>query len=107
MNSNENVVPETLNPWINEESISASPHGYSESKYICEHLVHEAAKLLDIPCSIARVGQIAGDRLGYWNEKEWFPSIVKSALHQRCLPSLDVVSLLRPRRPRKGRINLL
>ena len=61
------VVPETLVPWTNEESITASPHGYSESKFICEHLVQEAANLFDIPCSIARVGQITGDTLsGVW-----------------------------------------
>ena len=72
-----------------------------------EHVMQNASAQTDVRTVVVRLGQIAGDRLGYWNEKEWFPSIVKSALHQRCLPSLDGVSLLRPRHLRKGRINLL
>ena len=43
---------------------------------------------------IVRLGQVASDRLGYWNEKEWFPALVKTALHQRCLPDIDGVMSL-------------
>ena len=41
---------------------------------------------------VVRLGQVCGDGDGTWNEKEWFPSLVKSALTLDCLPSIDGVS---------------
>ena len=46
----------------------------------------------DVPVQIVRLGQTCGDRNGYWNEVEWFPSMVKSALSTHCLPDIDGVS---------------
>lgn len=54
-------------PWSKDQYITASPHGYSESKFVCEYLVEAAASILGITCSIARVGQITGDTTaGVW-----------------------------------------
>ena len=39
-----------------------------------------------------RVGQVCGNRVGYWNEREWVPAIVKTALYQKCLPDAEGVS---------------
>ncbi|KAI0758570.1 male sterility protein-domain-containing protein [Trametes elegans] len=38
---------------------------------------------------VMRLGQVTGDRLGHWNEKEWFPVLVKSALFQKSLPDVE------------------
>ena len=40
---------------------------------------------------VMRLGHVAGDRMGYWNEREWFPFLVKTALFQKCLPIQDKV----------------
>ena len=40
---------------------------------------------------VMRLGQVCGDRLGHWNEKEWFPALVKSAQLLRCLPDVGGV----------------
>jgi aryl carrier-like protein len=67
LESDNSPVPEVIEPWTRDQHISASPHGYSESKFVCEQVIQTAAKLLEIPCSIARVGQISGDtKSGVW-----------------------------------------
>ncbi|KAI0758633.1 hypothetical protein BD413DRAFT_488534, partial [Trametes elegans] len=40
---------------------------------------------------VMRLGQVTGDRLGHWNENEWFPALVKSALFQKSLPDVEGV----------------
>ncbi|KAJ5083746.1 NRPS-like enzyme [Penicillium angulare] len=63
-----------------------SPNGYTNSKYIAEHLLAEAAQNIDT--AFARVGQVAGPvrAPGIWNKTEWFPSLVLSSLHVGALP---------------------
>ncbi|KAH9933970.1 acetyl-CoA synthetase-like protein [Epithele typhae] len=63
--------------------------GYPESKWIIERVFQIVAERTDVKTTVVRLGQVSGDKLGYWNEKEWFPALVKSALHQKCLPDLD------------------
>ncbi|OSD01062.1 acetyl-CoA synthetase-like protein [Trametes coccinea BRFM310] len=63
--------------------------GYGESKWIIEHVLQNVTKQRGVPTVVVRLGQVCGDRVGLWNEKEWFPAIVKSAEFQRCLPNLD------------------
>ncbi|KAI0755845.1 acetyl-CoA synthetase-like protein [Fomes fomentarius] len=63
--------------------------GYSESKWVTEHVLQNVSRQTDVHTVVMRLGQVAGDRLGYWNEREWFPALVKSALFQRCLPDLE------------------
>ncbi|KAH9939795.1 acetyl-CoA synthetase-like protein [Epithele typhae] len=63
--------------------------GYAESKWVTEHVLENAAKQTGIRTVVVRLGQITSDKLGYWNEKEWLPSLVKTALFQHCLPGIE------------------
>lgn len=69
--------------------------GYSESKWISEKILENAASKTPLRPVIVRVGQLSGGENGAWNESEWFPSIVRSAPHVKCLPSLVEVRLSR------------
>ncbi|KAI1789126.1 acetyl-CoA synthetase-like protein [Ganoderma leucocontextum] len=66
----------------------ASPFGtgYSEAKWVVERVLQHATQRAGLHTVVVRLGQVAGDRIGYWNEREWFPSLVKTALFQKCLP---------------------
>jgi thioester reductase-like protein len=66
--------------------------GYSESKWLAERILDTAAERTALRPVVVRLGQVCGDGNGTWNEKEWFPSLVKSALTLGCLPSVDGVS---------------
>ncbi|KAI0739441.1 acetyl-CoA synthetase-like protein [Daedaleopsis nitida] len=83
----------TLPPPVPEVSMNdpafAFGSGYSESKWVTEHMLENVSRQTGVHTVVMRLGQVAGDRLGYWNEKEWFPSLVKSALFQRCLPDIE------------------
>ena len=72
---------------------SESPYGvgYSEAKWVTEQMLQNASNERGLHTIVMRLGQVAGDRLGYWNEREWFPALVKSALFQKCLPEHDGV----------------
>ena len=72
--------------------------GYCESKWITEHVLENVSRTTGLHTVIVRLGQVTGDKLGYWNEKEWFPSLVKTALYQHCLPDIDGVSVHIPLR---------
>ncbi|KAI9459309.1 acetyl-CoA synthetase-like protein [Russula earlei] len=63
--------------------------GYSESKWVAERILDAATERTALRPVVIRLGQVCGDGNGTWNEKEWFPSLIKSALTLRCLPSLD------------------
>ena len=85
----------TLQPPVPEIAIPpahALDTGYSESKWAAEKILSNVAERAGVPSVIVRLGQVCGDRLGHWNEKEWFPSLVKSALFTRCLPDPGGVS---------------
>lgn len=63
--------------------------GYGESKHVAERILAVAQDKSSVPSSILRVGQIAGPLArngGVWNETEWFPSLVKSALSMGAVP---------------------
>jgi hypothetical protein len=78
------VVEEVLsNPEI------AVGTGYSESKWVAERILDAAAERTALRPVVVRLGQVCGDGSGTWNESEWFPSLVKSALTLGCLPSVD------------------
>ncbi|KAI0370655.1 acetyl-CoA synthetase-like protein [Pilatotrama ljubarskyi] len=69
----------------------ASPFGtgYSESKWVTEHVLQNVAEKTGVHTVVMRLGQVTGNRVGYWNEKEWFPAVVKSALFIGCLPDVE------------------
>ena len=64
------------------------PTGYAESKWLGERLIL-ASGLAN--ATTVRIGQLSGGENGYWNEKEWFPALVKSARLVGCLPNWDNV----------------
>jgi thioester reductase-like protein/aryl carrier-like protein len=79
------ITPETI---ITNTDAPFS-NGYAESKFISEILCEEASRHLEIPVSIARVGQIAGPVLRsgtVWNPTEWFPSLMVSSIKLGLLP---------------------
>ena len=79
--------PEKLLP----DPSSASPLGYSRSKWVAEHICAEADKRTSLRGRIAvvRVGQLTGDlKSGVWNTKEAWPMMISTANIIRCLPDL-------------------
>ncbi|KAF7979277.1 hypothetical protein HWV62_42970 [Athelia sp. TMB] len=68
----------------------AAGTGYSESKWVSERILEAAASQTPLVPTIIRVGQICGGSGGYWNEKEWLPTLVKSSINLRCLPASDL-----------------
>lgn len=74
-----------------DDPTSAFGTGYGEGKWVTEHVLQNAAKERGVHTVVMRLGQVTGNRVGYWNEKEWFPSLVKSALFQKFLPDIEGV----------------
>ncbi|PIL33563.1 hypothetical protein GSI_04186 [Ganoderma sinense ZZ0214-1] len=72
-----------------DDPASSFGMGYAESKWVSERILQNVALERGAHTVVVRVGQIEGDRMGHWNEREWFPSLVKSALFQKCLPKQD------------------
>ncbi|CDO77398.1 hypothetical protein BN946_scf184857.g4 [Trametes cinnabarina] len=72
-----------------EDPSSPFGSGYGESKWVTEHVLQNATKQRGVHTVVIRLGQVCGDRVGHWNEKEWFPALVKSAQFQRCLPDVE------------------
>ncbi|KAH9934352.1 uncharacterized protein B0H18DRAFT_556620 [Fomitopsis serialis] len=60
--------------------------GYSESKWVAERILMEAAGKTGLEVLVVRVGQICGGPDGVWNVHEWFPAIVQSAAKLGCFP---------------------
>jgi thioester reductase-like protein len=76
---------------LSSEPSSASPLGYSRSKWVAEHICLEAHKQTTLHRRIAvvRVGQLAGDsNSGVWNTKEAWPMMLSTARLINCLPDL-------------------
>lgn len=70
---------------------SASPLGYSRSKWVAEHICAEADRRTSLRgrMAVVRVGQLAGDsRSGVWNTKEAWPMMLSTANIIGCLPDL-------------------
>ncbi len=80
---------------IEDPSVVAGT-GYSESKWIGERILAAASEKAGLCAASVRVGQICGGVNGNWNEREWFPSVVKSAQYVGCLPDVEGVSFLVP-----------
>ncbi|KAJ4984676.1 putative male sterility protein [Stagonosporopsis vannaccii] len=75
---------------------SASPLGYSRSKWVAEHICAAADSRTSLRGRIAvvRVGQLAGDsKSGVWNTKEAWPMMLSTASIIKCLPDLGTEAL--------------
>ncbi|KAH9943386.1 acetyl-CoA synthetase-like protein [Epithele typhae] len=82
----------TIPPPIPEIPIEPSAPlgtGYGESKWVAEQILRNATTRAGLPALVVRLGQISGAKTGHWNEREWFPALVKSAEFTKCLPDLD------------------
>ncbi|KAJ4317875.1 hypothetical protein N0V94_004705 [Neodidymelliopsis sp. IMI 364377] len=74
-----------------DDPSSASPLGYSRSKWVAEHVCAEAHSRTSLHgrVAIVRVGQLAGDsKSGVWNTKEAWPMMLSTANIINCLPDL-------------------
>ena len=70
---------------------SASPLGYSQSKWVAEHIcaAAHAQTALRGHISVVRVGQLAGaSHTGIWNTNEAWPMMLSTAALIHCLPDL-------------------
>ncbi|KAL8649833.1 MAG: hypothetical protein Q9226_005412 [Calogaya cf. arnoldii] len=82
-----NLIPET----VIENLDYASDMGYGQSKMVGEHTLNAAVRTAGAQASILRIGQVVGDcKFGMWNDKEAFPSIIRSALTMGILPKLAI-----------------
>ncbi|KAI7036043.1 hypothetical protein KC352_g46985, partial [Hortaea werneckii] len=82
------VVPEE----IIQNPASATDLGYSQSKWVAEHICQRASNdtRLNGRVSIFRVGQLAGDTVhGVWNTKEAWPMMLSAVKVTGSLPSLQ------------------
>jgi thioester reductase-like protein len=81
---------------ISSEPSAASPLGYSQSKWVAEHIcaaAHARTKLHG-HMAVVRVGQLAGaSQTGVWNTKEAWPMMLSTAGVIQCLPDLADESL--------------
>ena len=68
--------------------------GYARSKFVGEHMVENAARA-GARSYVFRIGQIVGDtHQGVWNDKEFLPMLIRSALTLKSLPILQDVRFL-------------
>ncbi|KAJ8503284.1 hypothetical protein ONZ45_g10995 [Pleurotus djamor] len=61
--------------------------GYSQSKWVAESILLNAAAATSLSVAVVRVGQISGGANGYWRKSDWLPSIVKSSRALNCFPN--------------------
>ncbi|KAL5121846.1 hypothetical protein ACEQ8H_000061 [Pleosporales sp. CAS-2024a] len=74
---------------IQSSPSSASPLGYSRSKWVAEHICQSAHEqtALHGRITVVRVGQLTGDsHTGIWNMKEAWPMMLSTASLIKCLP---------------------
>ncbi|KAF8968163.1 hypothetical protein BDZ97DRAFT_1655638 [Flammula alnicola] len=62
--------------------------GYTESKWVSEQILAAASANTTLRTVAVRVGQISGGPNGFWNTKEWLPSLIQSANFVGCLPKI-------------------
>ncbi|KAI2635716.1 acetyl-CoA synthetase-like protein [Hypomontagnella submonticulosa] len=62
--------------------------GYAQSKVVGEHMVLNAART-GARSYVLRIGQVVGDtENGVWNDNEFIPAMIRSALSMKMLPAL-------------------
>lgn len=86
----ENTPPPALIPNAPIDDFShALDMGYAESKLVGEHMVLNAARG-GARSYVLRIGQIVGDKQsGFWNDSEFVPLMIRSALPMKVLPALE------------------
>ncbi|KAI0185904.1 putative NRPS-like enzyme [Xylaria flabelliformis] len=72
-----------------EDFTQAGHTGYAQSKLVAEHMVVNAARR-GARAYVLRIGQVVGDTLyGVWNDNEYIPSLIRTALTLKMLPRLE------------------
>jgi thioester reductase-like protein len=72
--------------------LTVAGSGYPESKWVGEKLCAIAAERTALRPTCIRIGQLCGTKTGAWNAWEWLPSLIRSSVYLKCLPSWDIVS---------------
>lgn len=92
------VVAGATSEPVKEEEVPASAAvntGYTEAKWVAEKILSVASAQTALRPVIVRLGQVCGSSTGAWNVAEWFPSLVRSSVFLKSLPTTDsAVSLL-------------
>ncbi|KAG2341880.1 acetyl-CoA synthetase-like protein [Suillus weaverae] len=81
--------PEHAIPEVPFDS-SSLPHdqGYAQSKYVAERVLIDASRAANIPVTIVRAGQLAGNTtLGAWNTMEYIPIFIEACFSLKLMPS--------------------
>lgn len=74
-----------------EDLGQAASTGYAQSKLAAEHIVLNATRR-GARAYVLRIGQVVGDTShGLWNDNEFIPSVIRSALTLQTLPRLEEV----------------
>ncbi|PHH60729.1 hypothetical protein CDD81_1311 [Ophiocordyceps australis] len=83
MNMSARPIPESL-----VQDVDASATGYGESKFVAEHMLHEAAQCLGLKAKVLRVTQVSGAAYspGLWNPRDWLPRLVLSSKYLGAIP---------------------
>ncbi|TFK37074.1 hypothetical protein BDQ12DRAFT_221196 [Crucibulum laeve] len=71
----------------NCRAATAIGSGYSESKWVAERILAQAAATTPLRPVIVRVGHLCGGHKGSWNRVEWLPILVRSGVILKCIPS--------------------
>lgn len=88
------IIPED----VLHNASAPMPMGYAQSKYVAERILAKFAHYTGLRVTILRLGQIAGpvvDNIrdidnpssAVWNEREWFPSMMRSSANLGFIPS--------------------
>ncbi|KAI1097408.1 acetyl-CoA synthetase-like protein [Jackrogersella minutella] len=81
--------PASIPDAVIEDFRDADHTGYAQSKLVGEHMVLNAARA-GARCYVLRIGQVIGDtENGIWNDNEFIPSMIRSALSMKVLPALN------------------
>ena len=86
MHPQSSLIPEELI----DDMESALPHGYGESKWVAEHMLGRASKMLDLRVNIIRPGQIGGPAnttLAEWPRQGWLYLIIRESRKQKTFPA--------------------
>nr|XP_019007008.1 uncharacterized protein I203_00603 [Kwoniella mangroviensis CBS 8507]OCF70469.1 hypothetical protein I203_00603 [Kwoniella mangroviensis CBS 8507] len=82
----------TISEQPSTDPSTASPIGYSQSKWVTEQICRIASEssILKDRVQVMRVGQLCGDtKTGHWNEKEGWPLMFRTAQTTGTLPILE------------------
>lgn len=80
----EHAIPEVT---FNSSSLPLD-QGYAQSKYVAERVLIDASRAANIPVTIVRAGQLAGNTtLGAWNVMEHIPIFIQACFSLKLMPS--------------------